>query len=95
MLIAARLIWILISQRRGRAPVFAVSGARFVNLQYGDTAAEIAEARRVLGVSIRSVPEGVPGSSPGQALGDWESGLRSRAMLRLLPATMSERSKIS
>ena len=38
------------------APVLATSGAAFVNLQYGDCADEIAEARRSLGVDIWSPP---------------------------------------
>jgi hypothetical protein len=37
-------------------PVLATPGVTFVNLQYGDCAAEIAEARRVLGVDIWTPP---------------------------------------
>ncbi len=38
------------------APVLATPGATFVNLQYGDCAAEIAEARKTLGVEIWEPP---------------------------------------
>lgn len=38
------------------APVLATPGAAFVNLQYGDCAAEIAEARATLGVDIWEPP---------------------------------------
>ena len=38
------------------APVLATPGVTFVNLQYGDCAEEIAEARRVLGVDIWTPP---------------------------------------
>ena len=38
------------------APVFATPGVRFVNLQYGDCAAEIAYARDVLGVEVCTPP---------------------------------------
>jgi tetratricopeptide (TPR) repeat protein len=38
------------------APVLATLGATFVNLQYGDCAAEIAEARKTLGVDVWEPP---------------------------------------
>lgn len=38
------------------APVLTIAGAGFVNLQYGDTAAEIAEAQRATGATIRAIP---------------------------------------
>ena len=37
------------------APVLAIPGLSFVNLQYGDVAADIAEAKAVLGVAVHQV----------------------------------------
>ena len=37
------------------APVLSVPGVSFVNLQYGEVAAEIAEAREALGISVHEV----------------------------------------
>ena len=60
------LLWksLKISSQRSRfyapfsawAPVLATPGVRFVNLQYGDCAAELDEARRILGVDIWTPP---------------------------------------
>ncbi|MCW2243725.1 tetratricopeptide repeat protein [Azospirillum canadense] len=38
-------------------PVVAVPGVRFVNLQYGDCAAELEEARRSFGVAVQAWPD--------------------------------------
>ena len=60
------LLWksLKISSQRSRfyspfadwAPVLAIPGVRFINLQYGDCSAELAHAREVLGVDIWTPP---------------------------------------
>jgi tetratricopeptide (TPR) repeat protein len=42
------------------APLFRIPGIAFVNLQYGDCAAELAQARRELGVVLHDWPEADP-----------------------------------
>ena len=42
------------------APLFALPGVSFVNLQYGDCRAELDEAQRELGVTIHDWPDADP-----------------------------------
>jgi tetratricopeptide (TPR) repeat protein len=42
------------------APLFRIPGVAFVNLQYGDCAAELEQARRELGVALHDWPEADP-----------------------------------
>jgi tetratricopeptide (TPR) repeat protein len=41
------------------APVLAAPGARFVSLQYGDVAAELADFRRASGIDVAAFPEAI------------------------------------